>query len=1653
MKLPFFRALVPAFLFVSSPLSAVDQIVTSTADSGAGSLRQAIVDAVSGDTITFDSSLDGATITLSSGQLFIDKNLTIDASSLPDGIVIDANQSSRCFTIDTLTDVTLRALTITGGLTGTNGLGGGIRNDGALTLEACTIHDCKTGDHGGGIYNNNAGFLFLTNCTLANNVASNTGSDGNGGALWSSGTATLVSCTLTGNSGYNGGGIHIASASSLSLTNTIVSGNTVFNLGPDIRNTVTSTAGVNFIGDDSDALGLGTINIDYLTGDAQLAPFGNYGGPTPTFPPFIGSPVLDAGLAIPAPPTDQRGIARPVGSAPDIGAIEANFTSGNLSPANGATEGARFPAFQWSRPLEIAGFERYEIHLDTGAGFSVLNDNLTNIADTGFTITSPLPASTQITWRLDVIFTDANGSEVTSSSTTSSFTTRTNSPEVTAISDQVDGYQTNGTSLREAIADAADGETITFNESLDGATLFLDGSGLLLERSITIDASSLNEGIVIDANGSSHCFQIDAAATNVTFKSLTITGGLTGSNGLGGGIRNDGTLALEACTIHDCKAGDHGGGIYNTGTLTLTNCTLANNKARNNGSDGNGGALWSDNTISLISCTLTGNSGQNGGGMHIASSSSVSLENTIISGNTANNQGPDIRNAVTSTGGVNFIGDDSDASGLGTLNTDYLTGDAMLASLGDYGGPTPTAPPLPGSPVLDAGLTATALSTDQRGSSRVIDSNFPKDGSATLDIGAVEIASIQVNSLTDEDDTDFTGGDLSLREALKPANSPESIFVTFAPTLSGGILTLGSQLEITQEVIIDASTLTSPLILSGNSSSRILNINPSSGPTRVTLRGLHFTGGNAASAGAIYNRADGITSISDCAFEGNTAELGGAIRNAGTLDLVGVTFSNNTASGAAGTTTQGGALNNNASATATLTNCTLTGNSTTNNSGGALINRGTLLIESSTIFGNTAPFGGGVRQVDGDLTISNSIIAGNNPAADVYSSGGTVTLVGANLIGDNDTIATEAPADGILIGTSAAPIDPLLGVLADNGGSTPTNLPAPGSPAIDAALFSSLTTDQRGVARPLGSAPDLGAVEADYAFANLAPADSSTGIARFPVFRWSQPAETDQFQRYEIYLDSGAGFQLLDDNITDIATTTFKASFPVSASTSVTWRVDAIYSGGTSSTTATSFTTRNRNPTVTTIDDQDNGIKNGGTSLREAISDAADGETITFAPDINDGIIGNTMSLYPRGHLVISRNITIDASSLSKQLAIEGASSRCFLIEAAASNVILRSLSMSSVASLNENGGAILNEGTLTLESCNIHSCRIMAFGGGIANTGTLTMINSSVYSCHGIDHGGGIYNTGTLYLTNCSLANNVASSDIFVFASGGGIWNNGAATLTSCTLTGNLSGSGGGFFNDSGFLSLENTIIAENNATEDGPDIFNHVSSVSGVNFIGNPSGATGLGTLNNDYLTGDALLAPLGSYGGPTQTIALLPGSPAIDTGGTVLETTDQRGFARVIGSSADIGAYEFGNPGAAGFANYARETIPSGGDDSYSGDPDFDQLPSGLEYAIGTIAGLSDPESSRVPTIAAAPGEGLAFTFGFNPAATVDTTWVVMRTTDLDHSQATEIYRYDGPTLMETTATGVSAVISADQIIVTDATPPPSNNVFYYLGAIQQ
>ena len=173
-------------------------LVTNNADSGPGTRRSAIANAVNGATITFAPRLSGATIMLNS-TLAINTTLIIDASALPGGIQINGNGAVTVYNVTSSITVFLNSLTITNG--NNSGFGGGIGNSGTLTLTNCILSGNFAGDLGGGIVN--YGTLALNNCTLSGNI-----STADGGGIYNYSTVTLNQCTLSGNSARAAGWRH-----------------------------------------------------------------------------------------------------------------------------------------------------------------------------------------------------------------------------------------------------------------------------------------------------------------------------------------------------------------------------------------------------------------------------------------------------------------------------------------------------------------------------------------------------------------------------------------------------------------------------------------------------------------------------------------------------------------------------------------------------------------------------------------------------------------------------------------------------------------------------------------------------------------------------------------------------------------------------------------------------------------------------------------------------------------------------------------------------------------------------------------------------------------------------------------------------------------------------------------------------------------------------------------------------------------------------------------------------------------------------------------------------------------------------------------------------------------------------------------------------
>jgi hypothetical protein len=228
--------------------------------------------------------------------------------------------------------------------------------------------------------------------------------------------------------------------------------------------------------------------------------------------------------------------------------------------------------------------------------------------------------------------------------------------------------------------------------------------------------------------------------------------------------------------------------------------------------------------------------------------------------------------------------------------------------------------------------------------------------------------------------------------------------------------------------------------------------------------------------------------------------------------------------------------------------------------------------------------------------------------------------------------------------------------------------------------------------------------------------------------------------------------------------------------------------------------------------------------------------------------------------------------------------------------------------------------GPLTLIGCTIANNKGTIGGGVTSNGGTLVILNCAITGNTSTQNaGGGVrfnssLGSGTLTVRNSTIANNSAAT------AGGGIGLSafsGTATIQNCTITGNavtgtaVNGGGVGRFSGTGGIALESCIVAGNTSTL-GPDIGTAGPVTANACAIGEPAGfklTSGSNNLPYQPLA-NLKLGPLADNGGPTQTIALLAGSPCLDVGANPAAlTTDQRGpgFARTSGGGTDIGAFE--------------------------------------------------------------------------------------------------------------------------------------------------
>ena len=661
--------------------------------------------------------------------------------------------------------------------------------------------------------------------------------------------------------------------------------------------------------------------------------------------------------------------------------------------------------------------------------------------------------------------------------------------------------------------------------------------------------------------------------------------------------------------------------------------------------------------------------------------------------------------------------------------------------------------------------------------------------------------------------------------------------------------------------------------------------------------GVAGSGGNGGSGGAIYT-ASGSVTITSSTFSGNAAGAagdagaagggaptasvsgrggsgGGLHAVGGSTVITGSTFNNNSA-GTGGQKINkydpvpGGGGNGGAIASAAdlfLANDTISGNSSgpsatyapaPGGSGGGIYTTGMLLVANTTISNNTAAFGG-----DGGLYPNSPGVGGGI----AVTSGQAVlnnTIVAGNFQQvdyglmpsvSNDFVGARTGTNDLIGG------DPKLAPLGNYGGPTQTMAALAGSPAIGAGSVA------------LAVGPDGKPLTADQ-----------RGLPRFINGR----------------VDIGA------------------------------YEVQPA-------------------PVVNTTEDETT-PSDGKLSLREALALVnLDGGPeigpITFDPNVFKPGVAQTITL-TQGQLELSRpfgSVVFQGPGAAVVTISAHGASRVFQVDAGVTASI-SGLTISDGSA--DHGGAIISAGTLALDGCAIRLNSVATDGGAIYNTGKLSVSNSTFSSNLAGNAGGAIFNASgaTLTVSNSTFADNsagggsnalpaqlvggaianaagtlnVADSTFFgnnaaPMSEGGAIANSGNLTAVNDTIAGNQ---GPGGIANTGSALLKNTIVAANA----GGDIAGTVSG--SYDLIGDGSGGLSVSShnlLGNPAVPLDPKLAPLVDNGGPTQTMALLPASPAIDVGGNALAIdsagqallTDQRGQPRIMNGTVDIGAYETPGP----------------------------------------------------------------------------------------------------------------------------------------------
>ncbi len=631
----------------------------------------------------------------------------------------------------------------------------------------------------------------------------------------------------------------------------------------------------------------------------------------------------------------------------------------------------------------------------------------------------------------------------------------------------------------------------------------------------------------------------------------------------------------------------------------------------------------------------------------------------------------------------------------------------------------------------------------------------------------------------------------------------------------------------------------------------------------VDISDTTFDSNNAFHDGGITN--SGSITIDNSLFISNTARTGGAIDNSGTLIITNSTFSGNVAG-----VISGGAIQN--SGTLVVVNSSFNQNGSSN--GADIANGGTLNVTNSTFYGAILPSGSSIANggAGAVATLRNTILAASAGVNNCSNQPGGV------LNADAFNQATDATCSGATIKTlpqlKLAPME-------SNGGSTPTMGLLPGSSAIDsgndavcaapigASSYGAGGVDQRGVLRPQGPHCDVGSFEADLQTAKDLIVNNSADPGAVLCTQASCSL------RAAIITANSGG-------MAGVHTIGFKLAYPV---------------------------------TITL------------TSALPAITGTL---TIAGPGSTNLGVSGD--DLYRVIEVGSGANLSMNNLAIQHGKVIDQGAG-IFNDDGALS---VANMLIAENTAGDGKGGGLYNAGGTIKISNTIFADNLGFHDGGISNSGFMTVVNSTFSGNHART-GGAIENTGTLTVTGTTFYDNIGEP-----ISGGAIQNSGGLVVANSTFFNNGGPVGGDIANNNGTLNITNstfysdilptTSSIENSGASAKTTIHNSILAAgSGIDNCATSGGAVLTADASNlatDSTCASAtlttlvqlMLGGLNHNGGETLTIALMPGSAAIDTGTDSLCAAavgppdygaggiDQRGIPRPQGPHCDVGAFEY-------------------------------------------------------------------------------------------------------------------------------------------------